>query len=691
MELTPMDRLKNSAKYIRLLIILAILAGFVFSIIFAGVLIYAKALGAPPLTVSQSTIYYSDDGTIIGESNSGQKRYWVPIEEISPDLVNATVSIEDKGFYDHHGFDYKRIGAAILADIKAMAKVQGASTITQQYARNLFLEHEKTWKRKLSEAFYTIRLEMFYTKQEILEGYINTIYYGHGAYGAEAASQYYFGKPASDLTLGEAAMLAGIPKGPSSYSPLVSPENAKKRQGIILNSLLENGYINEQQKDRAFEENLKFTGEFPISSAETAPYFQDAVKSILKSELKMDDRTIQLGGLRVYTTLNTKQQKIAEDTIKNEISEKSKIQVGFVAMDPSSGFVKAMVGGREYSESPFNRVTQAVRQPGSTMKPLLYYAALEHGFTPVTMMSGEKTTFRFDDDRDSYTPHNFNNKYAEGNITMAQALALSDNVYAVKTHLFLGMDVLADTAERFGLSTPMQKVPSLALGTSNVKVLDMANAYSMLANGGNKVSPVFITKIETADGQLLYKQKQENEQVLDADLAFIMNSMMTGMFDKNLNGYASVTGSTISADISRIYAGKSGSTESDSWMIGYTPQLVSAVWTGYDQGESITLSADKTYAKQVWAHFMESALQEEPIIGFKPTKGTAAAYIDPKSGKLATDACATKRLMYFPKEKVPTQYCDDLPKHDSPEKKGNGNSGNEHEEKPPWYKRIFQW
>lgn len=228
MELIAKDRLKNSAKYIRLLIILAILAGFIFSVIFAGVLIYAKALGAPPLTVSQSTIYYSDDGTIIGESNSGQKRYWVPIEEISPDLVNATVSIEDKGFYDHHGFDYKRIGAAVLADIKAMAKVQGASTITQQYARNLFLEHEKTWKRKLSEAFYTIRLEMFYTKQEILEGYINTIYYGHGAYGAEAASQYYFGKPASDLTLGEAAMLAGIPKGPSIYSPLVSPDNAKK-------------------------------------------------------------------------------------------------------------------------------------------------------------------------------------------------------------------------------------------------------------------------------------------------------------------------------------------------------------------------------------------------------------------------------------------------------------------------------
>ncbi|TRZ36662.1 PBP1A family penicillin-binding protein [Niallia circulans] len=689
MEVIAKDRLKNSAKYIRLIIILAILAAFIFSIGFAGVLIYAKVLGAPPLTVSQSTIYYSDDGTIIGESNSGQKRYWVPIEEISPDLINATVSIEDKGFYDHHGFDYKRIAAAMLADIKAMAKVQGASTITQQYARNLFLEHEKTWKRKLSEAFYTIRLEMFYTKQEILEGYINTIYYGHGAYGAEAASQFYFGKPAADLTLGEAAMLAGIPKGPSVYSPLVSPENAKKRQGIILHSLMENGYISEKDMQAAEAAKLEFTGEFPISSAETAPYFQDAVKNILKTELNMDDRAIQLGGLRVYTTLNTKQQKTAEDTVKSEISDTSNIQVGFVAMDPSNGYVKALVGGRDYSESSFNRATQAARQPGSTIKPLLYYAALEHGFTPVTLMSSEKTTFRFDDGRDPYIPHNFNNKYADGNITMAQALALSDNVYAVKTHLFLGMDVLADTAKRFGLSTPMQVVPSLALGTSNVKVVEMANAYSMLANGGQNTSPVFITKIETADGQVVYRNKQEKEQVLNEDLAFIMNSMMTGMFDKNLNGYASVTGSTILNNITRIYAGKSGTTESDSWMIGYTPQLVSAVWTGYDDGSPITISADKTYAKKVWVKFMENSLKNQPIVGFKPTKGTAAAYIDPKSGKLATEACSPKRLMYFTKDKVPTQYCDDLPKNES--SKPTDDSGQKQVEKLPWYKRIFHW
>ena len=216
----------------------------------------------------------------------------------------------------------------------------------------------------------------------------------------------------------------------------------------------------------------------------------------------------------------------------------------------------------------------------------------------------------------------------------------------------------------------------------------MANAYSMFANGGNSVSPVFITKIETNDGQILYEHKAKKEKVLDTDLTFVMNQMMTGMFDPNLSGYSSVTGSTITNDITRIYAGKSGSTESDSWMIGYTPQLVSAVWTGYDQGEPITLTADKTYAKKVWAQFMEQSLNKEPIKGFTPTKGTVGVYIDPKSGKLASNACGTKRMMYFTKETVPTEYCADLPKDDSSEKPANKEKTNE---KVPWYKRIFPW
>src|SRR3954468_12722637 len=333
-------------KYLRALFFLSILGFTVMALCFVGVLTYAKVLGPPPLVVPQSTLYYADDGTVIGESHNGQKRYWVNLDQINPDLVDATLSIEDRSFYEHNGFDYKRIAGAALADLKAMAKVQGASTISQQYARNLFLEHDKTWKRKLTEAFYTIRLEMNYSKKDILEGYLNTIYYGNGAYGVEAASQYYFGKKASQLTLAEASMLAGIPKGPGIYSPLANMEKAKTRQAIILKTMVENGYITKKAAQKAEAAPLNLEGVHTTEKVKVAPYFQDAVRNALKNQLHLDDRTIALGGLKVFTTLNLKQQKAAETQVNKYVASSSEIQVGLVAMDPKNGYVKAMVGGR---------------------------------------------------------------------------------------------------------------------------------------------------------------------------------------------------------------------------------------------------------------------------------------------------------------------------------------------------------
>ena len=245
MEIMTDQRFRKTIKYFRALLIISLVAFSIVFLLFIGIFTYAKILGPPALAVPQSTLYYGDDGSVIGESHNGQKRYWVKLNQISPYLIDATISIEDQNFHEHNGFDFKRIGGAVLADIKAMAKVQGASTITQQYARNLFLEHDKTWSRKLHEAFYTIRLEMNYTKEEILEGYLNTIYYGYGAYGVQAASQFYFGKNASELNLAEASMLAGIPKGPGIYSPLVSLEKAEQRRKVILKAMKENGVIND--------------------------------------------------------------------------------------------------------------------------------------------------------------------------------------------------------------------------------------------------------------------------------------------------------------------------------------------------------------------------------------------------------------------------------------------------------------
>ncbi|MDQ0413926.1 transglycosylase domain-containing protein [Mesobacillus stamsii] len=684
MELKLDERVRKTIKYMRAMIFFGLFGLALATIVYFSLIAYAKIQGPPPLAVPQSTLLFSNDGTIIGESHSGQKRYWVALKDISPHLINATVSIEDKTFFQHNGFDYKRIAGAALADMKAMAKVQGASTITQQYARNLFLEHDKTWSRKATEALYTLRLEMNYSKDEILEGYLNTIYYGHGAYGIQAASIYYFGKDAKDLSLAEASMLAGIPKGPSIYSPFSSIEKAKQRQQTILQTMKSNGYITELAAQKAGIEKLKLVGEHQ-NQIGIAPYFQDAVKNALKTTLNFDDRTISLGGLRVYTTLDLEDQQVAEKSIETMIAADSEIQASLIAMNPKNGYVRALVGGRNYEESPFNRAIQAVRQPGSTMKPILYYAALENGFTPSTTMKSQLTTFLFDDGRSEYTPHNFNNKYAEEDITLAQALALSDNVYAVKTHLFLGEDTLIETAKRFGIKTDLEKVPSLALGTSGVRAIEIANAYSMLANGGKKVEPVLITKVENHKGEVIYEYEEEKKEVLKPELASVMTHMLTGIFDKKLNGYSSVTGSTLVKKMTRPYAGKSGTTETDSWMVGYTPQLVSAVWTGYDKGKPIELTAEKSYAKNIWIDFMEKALDHEPATKFKPAKGTVAVYVDPTNGKLAADNCPVKRLTWFAAGSEPTEYCTDHLEHvDQKEKKPELKK-----EKKPWYKRWF--
>jgi penicillin-binding protein 2D len=676
---------RKTIKILRALLFISLIGMIGALLFFIGILTYAKILGPPTLAVPQSTLIFADDGTLIGESHNGQKRYWVKLDNISKDLVNATISIEDKNFYEHNGFDYKRIAGAVLADIQAFAKVQGASTITQQYARNLFLKHDKTWTRKLNEAFYAIRLEMNYSKKEILEGYLNTIYYGNGAYGIEAASQYYFGKKASELNLAEASLLAGIPKGPGIYAPTSSMENAKARQKIILQSMVNDGFISKNQAETAAAQPLTIVGKHTTPKVKIAPYFQDAVKNALKNQLNLDDRTIALGGLKVYTTLDLKQQKMAEEQIAQVVNESSEIQVGLVAMDPKNGHVKAMVGGRDYEKSPFNRAVQAIRQPGSTIKPILYYAALEHGFTPSSTMRSEYTTFHFDGGRADYTPHNFNNKYANDEITLAQALAVSDNIFAVKTHLFLGEGTLIETAKKFGLSTKMKDVPSLALGTSGVRVIEMANAYSMFANGGNKVYPTLITRVEDQNGNIIYEKEKTHEKILDEAKAFVMTHMMTGVFDPKLNGYTRVTGSTIIKDLTRPYAGKSGSTETDSWMIGFAPQLVTAVWVGYDVSKPIEIPEEKSYAKKIWAKFMEAALDGKSVRAFKPPKeGVVGLYVNPANGKLATKDCPIRRLTYYVEGTEPTEYCTEHIGHKNKKNEGK-------EKKIPWYKRIMPW
>lgn len=623
-----------------------------------GTLAYSYSLGAPPLQNEQNTIYYDQDKKIIGVQHGLENRYWIDLEEMSPLFIQTTLQTEDKRFYNHFGFDIKRIVAAAIQDFKSMAKVEGASTITQQYARNLYLSHEKTWTRKVKEALYAVRLEMFYDKDEILEGYLNTIYYGHGAYGVEAASRHYFKKNATDLTLSEAALLTAIPKGPSYYSPYIHFDNAKKRQEIILKNMHHAGKITEKEWVAAKEQTIQLAKQSTKVTKRIAPYFQDLVTKEAMKVLGVDREAIQSGGYHIYTTLDPDKQKKLEKNIRYNMDTDTDIQIGAMSMNSKNGAILSLVGGKDYTKSPFNRAVQAKRMPGSTFKPFLYYAALERGYTPATTLMSKPTYFQMENGT-VYEPSNYNGYYAYEPITLAQAIALSDNVYAVKTNVFMGEETLVETAKRMGIKSKLPAVPSLALGTASVSVEEMVLAYSQIANGGKEIEPHTITKITDGHGHIVYERtKKKAKQVLNAANSFVLTHLMTGMFDESLNDYMRVTGSSIASQLTRPYAGKSGTTRTDSWMVGFSPTVTTGIWTGYDQNKPIEKMKEHQYAKDIWADYMEEIHEDEPYQTFTPPKGVAAVYIDPNSGELATPYCVNQRLAYFVEGSEPEEYCD---------------------------------
>lgn len=649
------DRMRHRlTRFIFRLFMRMTVIGFLFA---AGILLYCYAAGPPPLMNEKATMYYSEDGESIGTETGTQNRKWVQLQDISPYLIEATLLTEDRGFYNHFGFDFKRIAKAILVNLQAGTLKEGASTLTQQYARNLYLSHEKTWIRKLKEAFYTMQLEMHYSKEEILEGYLNTIYYGHGAYGIEAASSHFFNKSASDLTLAESSMLAGVPKGPTYYSPLNDAENAEERQDQILAVMKNEGAISEQEYITAQSETLEYKQVETISEKETGPYFQDVVLNEAAELLNMEEELIRTAGYQIHTTLDTELQQELEQQLEQTMDPESDIQIGAMAMDPKTGAIRALLGGKDYTESPYNRAIHAKRMPASTFKPILYYAALENGYTAATMLESRPTTFHLENG-DVYEPSNFNGYYAEKPISLATALALSDNIYAVKTNMFLGPDQLVEQAKEFGITSHLDAVPSLALGTSAVSLKEMVTAYGMLANGGKQLDGYTIEKIVDKNGNTIYEHDDGHpQQVLNQQSAFILTQLMTGMFDREMDSYMSVTGASIADQLTRVYAGKSGTTNSDSWMIGFSPSLVTGVWTGYDDNRQIEKVQESTYAKDIWAKFMEAAHEGMPEESFPTPQGLVAVPIDPNTGELATPYCEVSRVMYFKEGTEPKNVC----------------------------------
>lgn len=629
-------------KYFVILIII-----FIFSV--SGIYFYAKLKPKLDIKNVNSFYLYTSDDNLFFQGSGGKE--WVNFDKISPYLIKATINIEDKKFYEHHGFDVLRIGKALVNNIKAGKIVEGASTITQQYAKNLYLDFDKTFKRKINELWYTIQIETHYSKDEILEGYLNTINYGHGNYGIKAASNFYFNKDPIDLTLAEACILANIPKSPSKYSPINNFNIAKQRQERTLKSLLEDNIINEEEYHNAMMEEITLYGKKEKINLTTLMYYQDAVFKELKNLPGIPSTYFESGGLKIYTNLDINAQTAIEESINKTINNDS-LQVNSIMINPSNGKIIALVGGRDYNKSQYNRSLNSYRQVGSTMKPILYYTALENGFTASSSFLSEKTTFNLSNDQ-TYTPKNYGDVYGNKAISMAEAISLSDNIYAVKTNLFLGAKTTAEMAYRMGIKTKLDEVASLPLGTNALNIIEITNAYATLASTGIYHEPYLISKVTDMNDNILYEHKDNEIRVLDESNVYILNQMLSLTYDYDLIDYAYPTNISINALLSNKYAIKSGSTSTDNWVIGFNKNVVTSVWVGYDDNTPLQ-SGDYKYVKKIWANTMEKYLKDKDNTWYEKPSNVVGVFVNPITGELANETTKKRKIFYYVKGTEPS-------------------------------------
>jgi len=623
---------------------------FIFFVLSFSMYGYSRVSTKLEIKVANNVSLYDKDGNLFFTGNGNNE--WIKLDKISSYLIDATISTEDKNFYDHFGFDIFRIMKAAWVNITSGKTKQGASTISQQYVKNLFLDFDKTWERKWNELWLTLNVELHYSKDEILEGYLNTINYGHGMYGIENASKFYFNKSAADLTLAESSILVGIPKSPSNYSPIINYELAKKRQKMVLENMVENGYITKNEMKEAYAEELILIGKKNNINLSTLMYYQDAVLNELESINNIPTSFLDTGGLKIYTSLDLNAQQILEEKINKNLAVNENLQANAIMMNPNTGEIIALVGGRDYSKSQFNRSLFSYRQVGSVMKPILYYAALENGFTSSTCFTSEETTFTFSNNN-NYSPKNANEVYGNRPISLAAAIAYSDNIYAVKTHIFLGEELLVNMSKRLGISSNMEAVPSLALGTSEINIIELTSAYSIFANEGYKVNPHLILKIEDSNGNILYEVEEVKESILNPSLVYILNNLLTSTYDASFIDYNYPTVFGISSKLSRKYSIKSGTTATDSWTVGYTPNVITSVWVGYDDSSPISTD-DYMYTKNIFADTMETYLKDKEDAWYKMPNNVVGVLVDPISGLPVDDNSVEKKVLYYLKGTEPT-------------------------------------
>ncbi len=637
-------------KKLKIIIKLCIALMLLFCFSYTTLFLCAKYGSKIDIENSNSIYMYDGSNKSFYEGNNGTKK-WVKLKDISKHLIKATIYSEDKNFYNHPGFDIPRIIKSTIVNIKSKDLKEGASTITQQYARNLFLTFDKTWERKIKEAWYAFKLEAQYTKDEILEGYLNTINYGNGILGIENAALYYFNKPAKELSLAESTMLAGIPKSPNNYSPLNDELAAKKRQKQILKAMVNNGAISKKEMNEALNLKLTYHGRKENLNLSTIMYYQDAVIRELESLKIVSDDTIRQEGLKIYTTLNVEAQTVLEESIKTNLEGKDEMQVSAIMMNPDNGEIIALAGGQDYSKSQYNRAVQSKRQVGSTMKPILYYAALENGLTASTTFLSKPTTFTLDNNH-TYSPNNYGNIYPNDKITMALAIAYSDNIYAIKTHLFLGEDTLVKYAKKMGITSKLQSNASLPLGTNELTIMEFVTSYATLANTGYKVKGHLIRKVEDGNGDVIYKYNEKKDRILNKSYTYILSELLSNTYDTTLTSYTAPTCASIAPKITKKYAVKSGTTDYDLWTVGYNPNIVVGVWTGYDDNRKLS-SKEYKYSKNIWADATERYLREEKQSWYKKPDNVVGVLTDVQTGEVATNDSKLKKILYYIKGTEP--------------------------------------
>jgi penicillin-binding protein 1A len=587
-----------------------------------------------------------------------ENRTTVSLDNIPEALVKALIATEDARFYSHHGIDFRGIARAFYRNVRAKKVLEGGSSLTQQLAKVLFLTPERSYTRKLKEMALALRIEQRYTKPEILSFYLNQIYFGSGAYGAEAAARIYFNKQARDLNLAECALLAGLPRSPKHYSPFKSPQSARGRRAYVLNRMAAMQIITQEQAEAAKQAPLPVQPALPSGSAS---YFVEYVRQ--KVEDRFGSSILYSGGLNIFTTINDELQAYAEQAVRDGLdriearrskknSPTAPLQAAVIVLEPSSGHILAMVGGRDYSQSQFNRAWQALRQPGSAFKPLIYAAALDSGFSAADILNDTPLTIKVDRNK-NWSPENFTRTY-QGPVTIRKALAQSLNVPTIRLLEKIGVQQSIHYAREFGIKSRLNPYLSLALGSSDVTLFELASSYAVFANHGVRLGPVSIQTIADSSGRVIYASDAMPLQVIRPEIAYLITNLLKGAIERGTGWKA--------AEISRPAAGKTGTTNDyrDAWFIGYTPDLLAGVWVGYDDHR--TIGPKETGARAalpIWLGFMKRALTGREPEEFPVPDGIVFREIDPRSGLLNTANCNPSLREAFLAGTEPKQYCDE--------------------------------